>query len=590
MPRRHVVLSTLAATTLALGITSVPAHAAPGTVLSNIATPAAGQVTGTVTSTASFVRISLTSPDGEVDGDVLAVPADTHTVDFSMSSWGLAGEATASVGVCERDDVVSCGGPEDSVSFTSLDVAPSVTWPDISKLGTANGPFTVTVSDPDGGGELYALWDPPSSFPVWTQLDRNGTTDLDLSEGDGDITVQRCSTTSCHVYPDITHHLVVHRHFGGMVQVAPQIVGPDATTGPDVTARIYVGSATDLTVGLVVRRVSNNAVVPGFGGTVTGLVPDANGYIAVPVDLTGLVSGGYDLGGTISYDDPDFGHLEGPLNGGSFGVDSSKPVIASVKVSAPAVYPVQDGYVDQVEIHTTASDNNPVKSRYEIRDRRGKVVRVLRTGFSWSEDQALWNGRTKSGGLVGAGRYTIHTVVTDQYGNSSTDDSASVTVSHKRLRERTFTKNVTAKASLVDQLVGRCSALKIPSARGWKGSMGLYTASKCKGTVKSTLVSTVHALAVPAALRYGSLRVSAYGGAAKANPRSLAYIAYSDTKKGWLHDTRLGSGLGSHNGARVGGHRYVYSDRRIFWGVYTAMGAKYDVKGFTVSLTYTVLN
>src|SRR5262249_41519171 len=164
----------------------------------------------------------------------------------------------------------------------------------------------------------------------------------------------------CHQYPDITHHVVVRRHVGGSVQVTPQFVGPDATTAPDIEARIYVGSGTDFTVDLTVTRISTNKVVPRFGGEVTGLDPDAHGYLTVPVDVTGLSSGPYDLGGTLAYDDPDFGHLEGQLSAGSFNVDSSKPVIGSVTVSAPTVYPVEDGYLDQVELHTTATDNNPV--------------------------------------------------------------------------------------------------------------------------------------------------------------------------------------------------------------------------------------
>jgi hypothetical protein len=590
MSRRSAVLSLFAATVLTVGISSVPAYASPGTVISDIATPAAGQVTVRVTSDAQYVRVYLNSPDGQNDADVLPVPADTHTVDFTMSTWGLAGAATASVVVCTGLDFDSCGGPEDTASFTALDVTPSVTWPDISKLGTANGPFTVTVSDPNGGGDLVARWDPADSFPVQTHLDRNGTTDLDLSEGEGDITVARCSANSCHQYTDITHHLVVHRQFGGTVEVTPQFVGPDDTTDPDVTARIHVGSATDLTADLVVRRVSDNAVVPGFGGTTTGLVPDANGYVTVPVDLTGLTSGAYELGGTIGYDDPDFGHLEGPLSGGGFAVDSSKPVIGSVTVSAPTIYPVADGYVDQVELHTTATDNNPVKSRYEIRDHNGDTVRVLTTDLSWNDNQAVWNGRAGGGAVVPEGTYSIHTVVTDQYGNSSTDDSAIVKVSHQKLVTRTFTKTVGAKASLANQRVGRCSTLRFPSARGWKGSMGLYTGTKCRGSVKATLVSTVHVLRVPDALRYGSFSVSAYGGAAKANPRSLAYIAYAHKKKSWQMDKVMGTRVGSHSGARVAGAGYVWPDRSVAWGVYTAMGAQYDVKSFTVHLTYTVLH
>ena len=119
--------------------------------------------------------------------------------------------------------------------------------------------------------------------------------------------------------------------------------------------------------------------------------------------------------------------------------------------------------------------------------------------------------------------------------------------------------------------------------------MGLYTATKCRGGVKATLVSTVHAAYVPAAMRYGTFSVSAYGGAAKANPRSLAYISYAHKRHGWVKDKVLGTKVASHSGAHVGGTGYIWPDHSIAWGVYTALGATYDVKGFTIHLEYTVL-
>jgi hypothetical protein len=599
MSRRHLalppviaaVIAAVIATVIAAGSWVAPAYAASGTVISNVATPTAGQVTGTVTSDAAFIQVSLTGTpdDAPITGDVQAVPSDTHSVDFSLSTWGLPDSAVVSVATCNTVDASTCGAAAATQTFSPQDVAPTVTWPSTTQLGQVNSPYTLTVSD-DGGGILQAKWDPPNIYETGvTYLAHHGATNLDLPDGSLDITVQRCQTPGgpCRSFPGLTAHVDVHRQFGGRVEVTPQFVGPDATTAPDIQAHIYVGSGTNLTVHLTVTRVSNGVVVSGFGGTVSGLELDGDGYLTVPVDLTGLSSGTYDLGGTIEYDDPDFGHLQGPLSAGSFAVDSSKPVIQSVKVTWGTIYPARDGYRDAADITTTATDDHYWSTKHEIVNSHGTVVRTLSADFGIG--LVAWNGRTKGGAMVPAGRYTIRTVVTDEYGNASAPHTMSVTVSHKRLVNETFTKTVSAKGTLARKYVGRCSTLKFPSDRGWKGSMGLYTATKCKGSLKRTLVSTVHVLRVPDAFKYGRLSVSAYGGAAKANPRSLAYISYAHKKKGWQKDKALGTKLGTHSGAHVGAAGYIWPDRSIAWGVYTAMGAKYDVKGFTVHLTYTVL-
>ncbi len=603
--RLHLLPSAVAGalvTVLVLGAWSGPAQAAT-TALSNVATPSAGHVTGTVTSDAAFVMVSVTGGDpgvfvGEFDADVQAVPSDTHQVAFDLSTWGLGDAADVRVSECADADPSSCGGPVDTASFAPVGATPSVTWPDISKLGTGNGPYTVSVSDPSGGGALYATWTPTGETTpsTWIILDRNGTTDLDLPDGDGDVGILRCHAAGvgpCHLYPGLSAHVTVRRTTSAVVQsITPQFLGPDDTTAPDIQALISVPTGATVTLDLEVRRVTTGSVVPGFGGRFSGLIADGHGEVTVPLDATGLTSGPYELGGTVSYDDPDFGHLEGEVypGTGSFVVDSSKPVIGSVTAAPATIYPARDGYRDTTTLTTTATDNNPVMSRYEIRDSHGTLVRVLTTGLSWGSDQAVWNGRTQGGAVVAAGQYAVHTVVTDQYGNSSTDDSVTLTVNHQLLVTRTFTRTVSARGSLVDSRVGRCSTLKFPAARGWKGSMGLYTETRCKGSLQATLVSTVQRIRVPAALRYGSLRISAYGGAARAEPRSLAYIAYYHRKDGWKGDKQLRPGLGDHAGVSTAGGGYVYPDRSLYWGVYTALGAKYDVKSFTVRLAYTVLH
>lgn len=594
MQRRLTIMSTLAAVVVAIAAPVVPADAATGTTLSGVTAPEPGRVTGTVTSDAAFVRVSLAAEAYDVPDEVRPVPSDTHTVSFSLATWGFPDSTTVSVAPCAGQEPWSCSPAADSETFDTGNPTPSVTWPAATKVGPQSGPYSVAVSDPDGGGVLVAMAEVEGRDDEWVgALDRSGATDLSMPDGHLHLYVQRCAEAGapCHRYPGIGADVGVNLRVNGSVgNVSPQFVGPDHTSAPDVDVQLYVGEGADLTVRLHVQKWATGQDVPGFERTFSGLDLDAQGAVTLPVDLTGLASGNYEFSGTISYDDPDFGHLEGPLTGSSVVVDSSSPTIGSVRASPATFYPVEDGYRDTVALRTEATDNNYFRSRYEIRNSRGTVVRVLTTGLDAPSNEATWNGKVKGGSVAPAGRYRIRTTVTDQYGNSSVDDSASVTLSSKRLVTKTFTRTVTARGSLVDKYVGSCSTLALPAAgRGWGGSMGLYTATRCRGTVKKTLVSTTHALRVPTALRYGTLRVTAYGGAARSAARSLAYLTYYHGKDGWKNDRAMSPATGSHRGAGVRATPYVLRDRSVAWGAYTAKGARYDVRGFTVSLTYTLL-
>ena len=148
---------------------------------------------------------------------------------------------------------------------------------------------------------------------------------------------------------------------------------------------------------------------------------------------------------------------------------------------------------------------------------------------------------------------------------------------------------VAAASTVEDTFVGRCSVLKRPSNRGWKGSLGYYSNDKCSGTVEASVVSTVHAVRMPAATAYGSLTVTAYGGASRPATRHIAYISYLDNHKDWGTPWLLMPNLGNHAGARVHASDFIFGDRYIVWNVFNVKGSHYDVKSFTVRLGYRVL-
>ncbi|WP_370288877.1 hypothetical protein [Nocardioides sp.] len=586
------ILTTLAtAAALTAGPLADAGHAAPTTTISQVATPAPGHVTGTVTSDAAFIRVSLVSDQGTLADDVRAVPPESLTVTFDLPTWGFPDATAVQVATCSGPS--SCGGVADSQSFTPIDLTPTVTWPSDSTIGPSDGPIVVTVADPDGGGGLRVIERKPDGDQFVANLPRDEATPLYFYDGVHDLRVQRCArgNSPCRSYPDLDTRIEVRRYLYAYIgQVASSVIAPDDTSAPDIEVPISVGSGSNLTARLRVHSATTDREVRGFGATVVGLTRDSAGMVVVPIDLTGIRSGTYDIRGTVEYDDPDFGHVSGEINASwPFTVDADAPVISSVGVSSTTVFPVPDGYRDQIDISAEGYDHSPATIIYEIRNAAGTLVRTLGPASFYASNLQIWDGRDDRGRIVTAGAYTVTITATDSLGHARTAPPLTITVSTKRLVQRTFTRTVTAKESLVAKSVGRCSTLKMPSARGWRGSMGLYTGTRCKGSIKATLVSTAHALRVPAALRYGSIRVTAYGGAAKAEPRSLAYLTYLHPKDGWGADTQMSTRLGDHAGTTVRAGDYLFKDGTFEWGAYTADGARYDIKNFTVRMTYSVL-
>jgi hypothetical protein len=98
---------------------------------------------------------------------------------------------------------------------------------------------------------------------------------------------------------------------------------------------------------------------------------------------------------------------------------------------------------------------------------------------------------------------------------------------------------------------------------------------------------SAHVTGTEKAIRYGSLQISAYGGAAlsRGGPAKLIYIKGNETVGA---RQTLGTGLGWHKGDRVSLKSYLIGSK-LLWFVGTANGNWYDIKEFKISYTITVL-
>lgn len=326
----------------------------------------------------------------------------------------------------------------------------------------------------------------------------------------------------------------------------------------------------------------------GVSGSMDGVVRDDIGELKFRLAPTGLSDGPYRVRVQVKYaDDPTWLSAEtSSQDEGEFGIDLTPPATVVLRRTSPKLFfPIDDDYQDVVffENPTEAADY------YTLIVTDGSGHEVYRKLTWYRPPELSWAGLTNGGRVVPEGTYDVRYELADQSGNTSVSNTVPVRVSHKRLVWNWWVKKAVPARSLVDRQVGRCSTLRVPSARGWTGSLGLYSNTKCRSTSRPSVVSTVHRVRMPRAMDYGSLRVAVDGGAATAAPSSVAHLSYLTAQGDWNQPTQLGPSLEHHPGATESAAYFIRPDRTFTWGVSAARGARYDVKMFTVKVRFMVL-
>jgi hypothetical protein len=267
--------------------------------------------------------------------------------------------------------------------------------------------------------------------------------------------------------------------------------------------------------------------------------------------------------------------------------DAAVPDITGLSAAPSTIYPLINNATRPGFSTITISGNDPATVvDLEVRNAGSVKVRDI---FPGGQSTATWDGRDASNHVVPAGVYTVFAIGS---GSDVSPFTTTITVSTKKLVLKTFTRTVTAASTLIDRFVGKCSTLRKPSKRGWKGSLGYYSNTKCKSRLFNKAgVLAVHALRVPLAEKYVDVRVNLYGGAAKANKKSRGILLYLDkTQQNAYRSAVASSKLGIHRGKVRAGANMVASNGRFVWSFSTAAPkSKYDVKNFTVVVRYFVL-
>ena len=222
----------------------------------------------------------------------------------------------------------------------------------------------------------------------------------------------------------------------------------------------------------------------------------------------------------------------------------------------------------------------------------GTVVQTLSAYLFQADSTFGWDGRRyDTGSLFPAGSYRFRVRMTDEVGNVGMFAGGTVTLTAKRLHAKTWTRTISARASLAANWSGNCSSLRKPGLRGMTGSVGYYSKSKCSGRTADSRVAAGLTCCgcrprddVQHRLDQGVRR----GRQAEARHRAGQFLLRPN---GDVLTTRaLSPSHGWLAGGSTKASRLMDGARWIGWAVSTAYGQRYDVKSFTVTLTYSVLS
>lgn len=557
-------------------------------------------------SAAAFVRFRINAQRdlGSADEISVVVPVDAGVATYD---WATAGFTEAGIVAtdCTTLEEASCTGPSGAPVGVDVDgPVDTFTAPvaDVVVNPEDDGPLPVTVAASDAAGTVYVAWSADRAG-TRTEVMPGTTAELDLSGFTGDpatgqLEIWRCSEVAADICTQTgvsAFDVTVRRDITvGQVTVDRDLFSPDGNGLVDtVTASVALEEAPGLTATWSLLDAAGAVAVPAQDIDVTD--PAATTFTVDPAaaGVTDLATGGYTLvvdasapGGKNGFT----ARTSTPLD-----VDVDGPVPTAVTTTLATFYPVDDGYRDEVGVRLSVEDSGlgagtATGGVIRVLAADGKVVRRfgradLPDGFTFA-----WDGRTAQKEIV-PGTYRLEAVLTDDAGNRAVASSREVTVSDKELVRRTWTRTVTARASLARNDSGRCSRLRFPGLHGWKGSIGYLSQARCTGsaTDASRIAAGVHGLRVPRAVRYHRVSIAAYGGSSKKGTGDRAGLHFFGNE-GLLGDTAvLGPKVGWHGAGGRLGSKMVSPQRNVFWAVSTGYGQRYDVKSFRVTVSYTAL-
>jgi hypothetical protein len=466
-----------------------------------------------------------------------------------------------------------------------------VVFPDAHDINPKATPYSITIDDPGAVANLVARWDVAEADYREMALPHSGEVVLPFVE-----TFAHNFTTVVTVYRCVN-----------ATWSADSCIELAVSPWTKVWVEASIGTSTMLPVSPTPQTVTFTYQPPGLGTSTwrllaadgsellagkTALGPGGELAIAVPpgtAEQVGTLEVVSSVDGTV------VGHLDGRA---SLGVqlDGVPPPTPTISVSASVVYPHRDGYLDSIAVMLSAPGS--VYSDLEaVNETTGAVYRVHRAYAAKAPYKVSFEGWSSTQQRIPAGVYRLRVVATD-WGGQSFSVSDPIEVRWDRLAMRTWRVTIPAAKTVIKKNVGSCGTLRKPAEPGWRGSLGYYSGS-CRDSAKS-VVQVIHGAVIPTSFngKYDNFRVSLTGGPNKRQPRSYLVLGYYTNAKKWQFEHRqefLGRRVQLHKGDLVRTQElksYVHTDGKapyVAWSTGLASGSRYDVKSFTVQISYQAL-
>jgi hypothetical protein len=161
-------------------------------------------------------------------------------------------------------------------------------------------------------------------------------------------------------------------------------------------------------------------------------------------------------------------------------------------------------------------------------------------------------------------------------------------VTGQRLVRRSGSMSVSARDSLEESYEDDCSQVFRRTSGRHDDWVAYASSATC--TSGDAYAAGDHQVRLPSAVRYGTVRVSAYGGRGDQRYRDSARVVYYDSLQNLSSRSfRLGPSVATYRGPRVKAAPLLIRSRVLRWMTLTTGVAWYDVRSYQVDYTYFVL-
>lgn len=476
--------------------------------------------------------------------------------------------------------------------LSTAQAAPSaIEFPDGLDINPTATPYSISVNDPEAVANLVARWDVEESDYREVLLPHTGEVVLPFGETFAHnfvtvVTVYRCVNTTWSV--DSCIEVATSRRTNIWVEATIDFTAlPTVVPTPQTVSFTYqppgLGTSTWRLLAADGSELIAGTTPVGPGGEFTVAVPPGT------AEQQGTLEVASSVDGTV------VGHLDGVTSTG-VRLDGVPPPAPSISVSGAVVYPHRDDYLDSITV-TVSAPASTFSDLEAVNDATGAVYRVHRAFAEKGPYKVSFEGWSTTGQRIPAGLYRLRAVSTD-WGGQSVSSTDPIEVRWDRLTMRTWQATIPAAKTVIKKFVGPCGKLRRPAEPGWRGSLGYYSRS-CRDSAKS-VVQVMQGAVIPASFngKYDKFRVSLTGGPNRKQPRSYLVLGYYTNAKKWRFEHRQefrGRRVQLHKGELVRTQElksYVHTDGKapyVAWSTGLALGSRYDVKDFTVQISYQAL-